>query len=269
MRASRGAGRRMAGPAASHVAGRVSALACASLLLAAGGCGDENNPAPPQGADAGIDAALPADAAPAPACPEPEALWFDVNLPEFQTIPARTELDLSAITPAEPATYLELRFAGLGDDYEVVASTGSLCAGAQDQAACEAEFRALSSDTGFGIGCLPGYCFHYLAVNRVDGDAVTNMVIDQSSELIELLGTIDTEIEAVLVAFAGGYSWSSSDPSAAGVRLVDDGYELLVTDLVSDCLPVQTDRFLLFVSISGEIEVRRQQPYSVLCGACI
>lgn len=251
----------------------MGALACASLLLAAGGCEDGNKPEPPQGPDAAIDAAPPADAAPAPECPEPEALWADVDLSKFQAIPALAEIDLGAVTPAEPATYWELRFAGLGDDYEVVASTGSLCAAAQDQAACEAEFRALSSDTGFGIGCLPGYCFHYLVVNRVDGDTVTNTVtntvIDQSSELLEFLGTIDTEVEAVLVAFAGGYSWSTSDPSAGGIRLVQEGYELLVTDLVSDCLPVQSDRFLLFVSISGEIEVRRQQPYSVLCGACI
>ncbi len=214
------------------------------------------------------DAALP-DASPnvdaRDECPATEPLWDDIDLETFEIIPVFEELDLAAVTPAEPATYWELRFASPGGSTEVIGSVGEKCADAADTAACTSEFDQLSTDAGFGTGCLPGYCSNYVVVNRGD----TNTVIDTQQELIDFLGPIDAAAEAALVARASGYWWDSSQRSTADVRAVDDGFELLVLGLVSDCVPVRDDRFLLHIATDGAVTVQRQQIYSAVCGACI
>ena len=214
------------------------------------------------------DAALP-DASPnidAPdQCPATEEMWDDIDLTTFEVIPALEELDLAAVTPAEPATYWELRFSSPGGSTDVIGSVGEKCADAADTAACISELDQLSTDSGFGTGCLPGYCFNYVVVNRGD----TNTVIDTRQELIEFLGTIDAAVEAALVARASGFSWNPSDPSTAGVRAVDGGFDLLVLALISDCTPVRSDRFLIHVTTYGRDTVQRQQIYSVRCDVCI
>ncbi|GAB4530729.1 MAG: hypothetical protein Tsb0020_47180 [Haliangiales bacterium] len=198
-------------------------------------------------------------------CPAAEALWEDIDLATFEIIPAFEELDLAAVTPAEPATYWELRFASPGGSTDVLGSVGEKCADAADTAACTSEFDQLSTDSGFGTGCLPGYCFHYVVVNRGD----TNTVIDTQQKLIDFLGTIDAAAEAALIAHANGYWWDPSKQSTADVRAADGGFDLLVLGLVSDCAPVRHDRFLLHIAADGAVAVQRQQVYSVVCDACI
>ena len=116
---------------------------------------------------------------------------------------------------------------------------------------------------------MPGYCYHVIAVNRGD----TNFLVTTRDELVAFFAPIDDPVEALLVALASGFDWwagsGGTDASQGGYRAVADGFELIVTDLVSGCLPVQTDRVLIHVADDGTITERRRQILSVLCGACI
>jgi hypothetical protein len=243
-------------------------MMAASIALI--GCGDDDGE--PERDAAVADAAQPADAGPAdgPACPMMEELWEDVDPAAFTPLVEVAGLEFEDdVMLAEAATYWELRRGSPGDTvYTVVRSVGDKCAEADDVAICGQEFDDLSATSGFGPSCLPGDCFQYIAVNRGD----TNQVVSSREELVTFLGNIDTPTEAALVAYADGYGWdASSEPegSAGGVRAIADGYELLVTELVSDCDPIVTDRVQLTVSTEGEATPVRRQVYSVACGACI
>ena len=59
------------------------------------------------------------------------------------------ELPLAELTPEQPFDYLELRLWTDWDATQIISSTGEKCGSATDPAACESEFDALSSDTGF------------------------------------------------------------------------------------------------------------------------
>lgn len=198
-------------------------------------------------------------------CPPPDDLWEDVDLAELTVLPQLEDLDAAGeVMPAEEATYWELR-RSLGGTYAVLLGAGEPCAGAADPVACDRELATTTTNEGFHLSCLPAACRHYIAVNR--GDEIE--LVTTPEQVASFLGTIDSPTEAALLAFASGYSWLVDDPTANGVRAVDGGYELLATELVSDCAPVQTDRVQLSVSADGEVEVVRRNIHSILCGACI
>jgi hypothetical protein len=236
------------------------------------GCGDDDGEPERDAAvaDAGQDDAQPADAGAmdAQACPVAEELWEDIDLTAFTSLVELEALDVADdVMLAEAATYWELRRTAPGNDiYAVVLSAGDKCADADDTDVCSQEFDDLTSDSGFGPSCPPGQCIQYVAVNRGD----TNQVLASHEELVTFLGNIDTPTEAALLAYAHGYGWDASEPegAAGAVRATADGYELLVTELVSDCLPIVTDRVQLTVSTEGAVEVVRRQVYAASCGAC-
>lgn len=230
------------------------------------GCGDETEqePEPEPEADAGVpDGGAPAE------CPEPEELWEDVDISAFTQLAAIEDLDIAGdvMLPDAP-DYWELRTttAGAPGAFEVVVSAGEKCAAAADVAACEMAFDALTSEEGFGPGCVPDECHHYVVVNRGE----MNEVIADYGDLVAFLGTIDTPSEAALLAHAEGYTWSEDDPEAGGIRAVDGtGYELLVTELTEDCEPVITDRVQITVSSDGEIADTRRQVFTANCTECL
>lgn len=225
-----------------------------AVLVWTGGCTDGPGQAP--------DAGPRQDAQ---ECPPPQDLWEDIDLTAFTELPRLEDLDAAGeVMPAGETTYWELR-RSLGGTDMVLLSAGEACAEASDPAACESELAAMTSNTGFHISCLPAGCHHYIAVNR--GDDIE--LVTTREELVSFLGTIDSTTEAALLAFADGYAWEADDPTANGARAVDDGYELLVSELVSDCAPIQTDRVQLQISTEGDVEVVRRNVYSVLCNACI
>lgn len=237
-------------------------LMAASVALI--GCGDDGG-----GGGGEVDAGGPADggASDAQGCPTPDDLWEDVDLQEFTPLVEVEALDVAGdVMLAEAATYWEMRRATPGNPiYAVVLSAGEKCAEAEDAEVCRQEFDDLSSEMGFGLGCLPGLCYQYIAVNRGD----THTIIASVDELVAFLGNIDTPTEAALVAFAHGYGWDAGDASAGSIRPVEEGYELLVTELTQDCDPVVTDRVQLIVATDGTVTVSRRQTYNVLCGGCI
>jgi hypothetical protein len=247
-------------------------LAAVSMALV--GCGDDE-PSQPDGGrpDAGLPDAGAPDGGPtdggagdAGVCPSPEELWEDIDLAEFTALPALEELDTEGtFTLAESATYWELRRGAPGsEEYQVVLSVGDKCVDAGNAEVCRNEFDAMTAQSGFGPSCLPGQCFNYIAVNRGD----TSSLVITREELVTFLGTIDSSSEAALIAFSHGYLWDASEPSAGSARVSEEGFELLVTELVQACLPIQTDRVQVQVSPAGALTVTRQQVFRVNCGAC-
>lgn len=238
-----------------------AALAALLLALVPTACDDDPDGVPD--ADAGADLAVDLDGS----CPPEATLWADVDLADFTAIPALDELDYDEVTPAEETAYWELRWAMSVEDPEVLGASGTPCADATDPDACEAALEALRPDAGFGYGCLPGGCFHYLAVTR--GDSV--FAVTDAAGLVTFFGAIDASAEAFLVARAAGYEWRSSSVDAGGYAPVaaDGAWRLLVTDLVRDCDPVITDRVELSISSAGVVTPLRSQHLSVSCGSCI
>jgi hypothetical protein len=257
-----------------------SLMAAASMVVigvAAGGlagCGDDDGPTPSDGGrpdastqDAGASDASASDAGTSDGgvCPTPEALWDDIDLTEFTALPALEELGAEGtFTLADPATYWELR-RGRPDSFEVITSQGEKCSEAENTEVCSAEFDDMLAASGFGGSCLPGLCFGYVAVNREN----TSSLIITPEELVTFLGTIDSPSEAALIAFAHGYYWDSNEASAGSARVSEQGFELLVTELVQDCDPIVTDRVQVQVSPAGELTVLRRQILRVNCNACI
>lgn len=248
-----------------------------AIGVAAGGlagCGDDDGPTPSDGGrpdastqDAGASDAGANDAASADGgvCPTPEELWDDIDLAAFTALPVLEELGAEGtFTLANPATYWELR-RGRPDSFEVITSQGEKCGDADNIEVCRSEFDDMTAASGFGGSCLPGLCFGYIAVNREN----TSSLIITPEELVTFLGTIDSASEAALIAFAHGYYWDASEVSAGSARVSEQGFELLVTELVQDCDPIVTDRVQVQVTPAGELTVLRQQTYRVNCGACI
>jgi hypothetical protein len=222
-------------------------------------------------ADAGVADAQPGDGGAADAgpgvCPMAEALWEDIDIAAFTQLSDLGWLDVADVMLARETTYWELRRSvpGGGEGFDVLLHSGEKCVDAANPEACRVEFDALVAETGFGPSCLPGQCIQYIAVNRGN----TNQLILTREELVVFLGNVDTPVEAALLAHAHGYTWDATMPDAGSVRAVEDGYELLVTELTQFCDPVVTDRVLLHVGIEGTAQPMRRQVYSSLCNACI
>lgn len=104
------------------------------------------------------------------------------------------------------------------------------------------------------------------------GDTVTRWTGPE--QILALLGTIDTDDEALLVVDSNGYSvWCPGDgipgypeDAVPEIQVVDDGFEVIATKVVKTC-PVVLRRFRLRVRASGEIEEleMRDLPWAV-CG---
>lgn len=246
-------------------------LAAVSITLI--GCGDDE-PSPPDGGapdagapDAGApDAGTDGGAGDAGVCPSPDELWDDVDLTQFTALPALEQLGAEGtFTLAESATYWELRRGRPDGNFDVILSVGEKCAEAENAEVCRSEFEDMTAASGFGGSCLPGQCFGYIAVNREN----TSSLVITREELVTFLGTIDSPAEAALIAFAHGHYWDESEPSGGSARVSEEGFELLVTELVQDCDPIVTDRVQAQVSPAGKLTITRRQVYRVNCGACI
>lgn len=117
-------------------------------------------------------------------------------------------------------------------------------------------FDSVMVASGFGPHCLPGSCSCYIASLGADGVAA-------------LLGSVEVREEAVLPALAHGYFWSVSDSRIGAVRVVADGFELVVERLVSGCAPVQVNRLLVRVTTAGVLTVLDDDVWSREEDACI
>jgi hypothetical protein len=130
------------------------------------------------------------------------------------------------------------------DVVELVQSSGTLCAGASDRAACEAAAAAFDAER---TGIHPYYWGPHYVFVYTSGDTVG--IIYDAAELKAFLGAIDTPNEAALVL------WSINRPLACGETINEDeaGYYARGTWQVSDC-PFTDQELLLHVARDGSTE---------------
>ena len=188
------------------------------------------------------------------------------TLDAFQPIPQLETLDYQAVNPAQAYDYWELRFA-FYDETPTVLGSGGTQAKADLPADVLAKLETLKVEFGFSEGCLPDYCFNYLV--SVQGEEVKVWQTPQA--LLTFLGALDRVEEAVLLTDANGYYWLEDNEMEGGgfIRQVDNGYELKVLRLVSDCLPIQVNRYLLHLTRSGELSERESEVWELMPGYCI
>ncbi len=186
-----------------------------------------------------------------------------VDLSQFDEI--TEQYPYEEIKPTIPVNYFELLIS-YGSDDEVLFSSGSKCSDASNPTDCEVQFDSLKSPSeGFSSGCLPNYCYKYLKYQR--GNEIN--VLTNTDELKTFFGEIDSKSEAIMLVVAANYNFSTQDKETGAIKVSDAGYELLVTKLVKDCNPVQTNRYHLEITKAGEINILTEEEYSVSEGACI
>jgi hypothetical protein len=166
---------------------------------------------------------------------------------------ADTEATLTGLSLADPADSLTLRSWDSFDPttVQVIAELGTPCVNATDPEACTTTITSPPTQ-GFVLGevvddLLPE---HDIVVTR--GDDVE--FVRSRRGLQDLVGPVDTPHEAVMWVASSGRSvecGTSADDTT--VRTVAGGHEVLVSDVIQSCGPVEIKRFQLLVSTDGTI----------------
>ena len=191
---------------------------------------------------------------------------MDIDYSKFDQLKSLESVDFSQITPRqEDLGFFQLREIFIGEEnYIAVNQSGTLCEGAENEQACKTEFDDLVSDTGFGWHGHPADSVYYLATNSKDSHETINTV----EGVLDFLGTIDTKEDAILFARANDFFWSADKKENGAIREVEDGYELVVTELVSLCTPLQSDRVLIHISSDGNVTELDREILSREPGVC-
>ncbi|MCY1044512.1 ferritin-like domain-containing protein [Corallococcus sp. bb12-1] len=172
-------------------------------------------------------------------------------------VPALSDLKISP-----PPDYVELRT--LGDASEPTnahtrTSSGQPCATATDVPACQTALANATTTEGFADTCqgfCPGVITHtFLVTTR--GDEVKTHPTPEA--LRSLLGTVDTEEEAVLLAYASGHPLNCSTLEQGAVKKNANGtFNVIAYEGYACGKDTQLDQLVLEVSASGELrEVER------------
>ena len=143
----------------------------------------------------------------------------------------------------------------------VLFSFGEICSDPD----CLTTFNNLQADAGFIGGCLPSYCFYYIKYQTQE----ENLIVASKEDLLNFLGEIDSPDEALLVARANAYYWAVNDKNSGAVKETQDGFELIVMQTVSYCLPFQTNRFHLKVDREGNVTIVSEEIAEVDENACV
>jgi hypothetical protein len=185
-------------------------------------------------------------------------------------------IDFSTMASSEQVDYFELRESELypfdvtdeitDDDYTVINGGGELCAGTTDPSSCKQSFKVLRATGGFAWHAHPLDLVYYLAVNQGE-----DLYVVQTVEAVaEFLGTIESREEAMLLATAHGFYWGNpTDNDTKGIiKKVDNGFEMVVMQLVSLCDPIQTDRVWIRITYEGNIEEIDREIVDRMVGWC-
>lgn len=128
---------------------------------------------------------------------------------------------------------------------------GETCATAVDKQACRDKLAAVAPPTStLWLGC--GNCAPSVtSLVATRGDDV--IVVTSHEQLLALFGTIDTAVEARVIAEASNYAIAC----ASWARPIADGFELVGTRQINDC-PMQEADVIVAVSRDGSLrEVSR------------
>ncbi|NRD43651.1 hypothetical protein [Corallococcus exiguus] len=132
-----------------------------------------------------------------------------------------------------------------------VSSSGQPCATATDVTACETALEDATVTSGFHYNCTGECRQHFLVTTR--GDEVKTY--SSQAELQQLLGTIDTEQEAVLQAFASSYSFVCGTKEQGAVKKNADGSFNVIGTNGYACGPgTNLTQYVLQVTASGKVE---------------
>ncbi|HSG81541.1 MAG TPA: hypothetical protein VLC48_04785 [Gemmatimonadota bacterium] len=192
---------------------------------------------------------------------------LDVNPADFDQLPWLADLDYEQVVPAASFDYWEFRYVLEVGDQEpdsVIGAGGSLSRAELDTTII-AVLDTLTAAPGFGIECLPGLCYKYVV--SVAGPNIE--IWNTPAELEAFLGTIGSWQEAAMLVNAYDYYWDTEDRAAGGIREVSDGYEALVLELVSTCVPVQVNRSLVRVTRAGVVTEISTEEWSKVENGCI
>ncbi|NOK09716.1 ferritin-like domain-containing protein [Corallococcus exercitus] len=152
------------------------------------------------------------------------------NLTEYSNIECSPQgepaIDDLSIQPAQDSVALRAitsYFDPPGDPpaptYETRATTGEACATATDVPACQTALENARSSDGFHGACIQVCSDYFLATTR--GDEVKTWSTLES--LQQLIGTVDTAQDAVLLTFAAGYRLSCDTLERGAVKRNKDG----------------------------------------------
>ncbi|RKH15336.1 ferritin-like domain-containing protein [Corallococcus sp. CA053C] len=162
---------------------------------------------------------------------------------------------LSDLTISPAPDFIQLRYrntSGSGEAFTTqdASSSGQACATATDVAACQTAVAEALPTEGFNKNCLQYCSDNHLVTTR--GDEVKTYSTMES--LQELLGTIDTEQEAVLKTFASGYWLSCSDLKQGAVKRNSDGtFNVIGTRGYACGKGTELTQHVVQVSASGEV----------------
>ncbi|RKH06828.1 ferritin-like domain-containing protein [Corallococcus carmarthensis] len=136
-------------------------------------------------------------------------------------------------------------------DYLPAASSGQACATATDVPTCEAALEDAIVTAGFHHVCLDFCTDAFLVTTRGD-EVKTHATL---AELQQVLGTIDTEQEAVLKTFASGYSLLCGKKEYGAVKKNADGSFNVIGTQGFACGPgTEMTQHVLKVTASGEVQ---------------
>ncbi|RKG60783.1 hypothetical protein D7X30_07660 [Corallococcus sp. AB011P] len=132
-----------------------------------------------------------------------------------------------------------------------MSSSGQPCATATDVPACTAALEDAAVTTGFHYNCTRECRQHFLVTTR--GDEVKTY--SSQAELQQLLGTIDTEQEAVLQAFASSYSFVCGAKELGAVKKNADGSFNVIGTNGYACGPgTNLTQYVLKVTAAGTVQ---------------
>ncbi|AFE03731.1 putative lipoprotein [Corallococcus coralloides DSM 2259] len=132
-----------------------------------------------------------------------------------------------------------------------VSSSGQSCATATDVTACETALEDATVTSGFHYNCTRECRQHFLVTTR--GDEVKTY--SSQAELQQLLGTIDTEQEAVLQAFASNYSFVCGTQEQGAVKRNADGSFNVIGTNGYACGPgTKLTQYVLKVTAAGTVQ---------------
>lgn len=180
-----------------------------------------------------------------------------VNLDEFE--PITTSYPYKDISIDKSINYWEFIFSEEFESEKIVLSTGNKCKDSKNQNDCISQYDSMKNNKGGVIdGCIPNNCFYYIKYQKDN----TPSMITNYEELKTFLGEIDTPSDAILLASANSYSFSTNKKETGSIKVTPSGYELLMTRYGNDYKDLETNnRVLLEVTKNGLINILQSDMY--------
>jgi hypothetical protein len=99
-------------------------------------------------------------------------------------------------------------------------------------------------------------------------DGADYVFLGSYSDILNFLGPVDCKGDALFIAHLNGYYFTYNDKES-GIKEDNGSFLIYACKLVSMCIPVETDKFLIRVDVDGDIEILKQTVLSKDDNACI